>query len=123
MHTRPPTPPTGIPPTDVVLDFIGADVTLAQAASAVRKRGMVVVIGLFGGRIPWGFGAWPHEVQFMNSVWGTRAQLDELLALAAREPSIVQPVETMPFERAAEAHERVRAGDVRGRLVLTVGGR
>lgn len=115
-------PGDGIPSTDVVLDFIGSDVTLAQAAGAVRKRGMVVVIGLFGGRIPWGFGAWPHEVAFMNSVWGSRAQLDELLALAGREPSIIQPVETLPFERAAEAHERVRAGDVRGRLVLTVGG-
>ena len=114
-------PGDGIPPTDVVLDFIGADVTLAQAAGAVRKRGLVVVIGLFGGRIPWGFGAYPHEAAFMNSVWGSRAQLDELLALAGREPSIIQPVETMPFERAAEAHERVRAGDVRGRLVLTVG--
>jgi propanol-preferring alcohol dehydrogenase len=115
-------PADGIPPTDVVLDFIGTDTTLAQAAGAVRKRGMVIVIGLFGGRIPWGFGAYPHEVAFMNSVWGSRAQLDELLALAAREPSIIQPVETMPFERAAEAHERVRSGDLRGRLVLTVNG-
>lgn len=114
-------PGDGIPLTDVVLDFIGADVTLAQAAAAVHKRGLVIVIGLFGGRIPWGFGAYRHEATFMNSVWGSRAQLDELLALAAREPSIIQPVETMPFERAAEAHERVRAGDLRGRLVLTVG--
>ena len=114
-------PGEGIPPTDVVLDFIGSDDTLAQAAGSVRKCGMVIVVGLFGGRIPWGFGAWPHEVTFMNSVWGSRAQLDELLALAGREPSIIQPVETLPFERAAEAHERVRAGDVRGRLVLTVG--
>ena len=115
-------PGDGIPSSDIVLDFIGADATLAQAAGSVRKRGMVVVVGLFGGRIPWGFGAWAHEVAFMNSVWGTRAQLDELLTLAAREPSIIQPVETLPFERAAEAHERVRAGDLRGRLVLTVRG-
>ncbi len=114
-------PAGGIPASDVVLDFIGSDTTLAQAAGAVRKRGMVIVIGLFGGRIPWGFGAWPHEVVFMNSVWGTRAQLDELLALAAREPSIIQPVETMPLEQAAEAHERLRSGELRGRLVLTIG--
>ncbi len=115
-------PAEGIPRTDVVLDFIGTETTLSQAATAVRKRGMVIVVGLFGGRIPWGFGAYPHEVAFMNSVWGSRAQLDELLALAGREPSIIQPVETLPFERAAEAHERVRAGDLRGRLVLTVRG-
>lgn len=114
-------PADGIPLSDVVLDFIGAEGTLAGAAAAVHKRGLVIVVGLFGGRIPWGFGAYRHEAAFMNSVWGSRAQLDELLALAAREPSIIQPVETMPLERAAEAHARVRAGDLRGRIVLTVG--
>lgn len=114
-------PDDGIPPSDVLLDFIGADTTLAQAARSVRKRGLVVAIGLFGGRIPWGFGAYPHEAAFMTSVWGSRTQLDELLALAGREPSIIAPVETLPLERAAEAHERLRTGEARGRLVLTVG--
>ncbi|MFW2333533.1 alcohol dehydrogenase catalytic domain-containing protein [Ilumatobacter sp.] len=106
-------------PFDVVLDFIGADVTLAGAVGRVARRGLVVVIGLAGGRVPFGFGAVPHEAQLMSSVWGSRAELDELLAFVRREPDIVQPVETLPLASAQIAHDRLRAGDVRGRLVLT----
>jgi propanol-preferring alcohol dehydrogenase len=105
-------------PFDVVIDFAGAEATLAAAASVVARRGLVVVVGLAGGRIPFGFGAVPHEARFMTSVWGSRAQLDELLALARREPSIVQPVETLPLGDAQIAHDRLRSGALKGRLVL-----
>ena len=108
----------GLAPFDVVIDFIGAEATLVAARDLVRRRGMVVVVGLAGGRLPFGFAAVPHEARFLTSVWGSRAQLDELLALARREPSIVQPVETLPLSDAQLAHDRLRAGDVRGRLVL-----
>ena len=107
------------PPCDVVLDFIGNDSTLAAAADTVAKRGLVAVVGLYGGRIPFGLGAVPHEAQFMSSFWGSRQQMDELLDLARREPSIVAPVETLPLADAQLAHDRLRAGDVTGRLVLT----
>jgi len=103
---------------DVVIDFIGVETTLAGAAHRVARRGLVVVVGLGGGRLPFGFGAVPHEARFMSSVWGSRRQLDDLLAFATREPSIVQPVETLPLVEAQTAHDRLRAGDVRGRLVL-----
>jgi alcohol dehydrogenase, propanol-preferring len=76
------------------------------------------VVGLAGGRIPFGFAAVPHEARFMTSVWGSRTQLDELLALARREPSIVQSVEILPLSQAQVAHDRLRAGEVRGRIVL-----
>lgn len=105
-------------PFDVVLDFTGAEATLAIAGDVVARRGLVAVVGLAGGRVPFGFGAVPHEARFMSSVWGSRAQLDELLDLARREPSIVQPVETLPLDDAQLAHDRLRRGDVRGRFVL-----
>ena len=107
-------------PADVVIDFVGAEATLATAASVVAKRGMVAVVGLQGGRIPFGFCAVPHEARFFSSIWGSRSQLNELLDLARREPSIVQPVETLPLVEAQQAHDRLRAGEVRGRLVLVV---
>ncbi len=109
---------SGLGPVDVVIDFAGADATLATARDVVRRRGLVVVVGLAGGRLPFGFAAVPHEARFMTSVWGSRAQLDELLDLARREPTIVQPVEAVPLEQAQLAHDRLRAGEVRGRLVL-----
>lgn len=105
---------------DVVLDFLGAGSTLALAASAVRRRGLVAIVGLFGGRIPFGLGAVPHEARFLSSFWGSRSQMDELLDLARREPTLVQDVEVVALSDAQTAHDRLRAGDVRGRLVLDV---
>lgn len=105
---------------DVALDFVGADSTLALATESVGKRAMVVAVGLGGGRLPFGFGAVPHETRFLTSVWGSRTQLDELLELARREPSIIQPVQTLPLDQAQLAHDRLRAGEVKGRMVLTL---
>lgn len=103
---------------DLVLDFLGADSTLELAANAVRRRGLVAVVGLFGGRIQFGLGAVPHEARFLSSFWGSRSQMDELLALARREPTILHKVEVVGLSDAQEAHDRLRAGDVRGRIVL-----
>ncbi len=113
-------PDDELPSFDFVVDFIGSEATLTTAAGAVARRGLVAVVGLYGGRIPFGFGAVPHEARFMSSVWGSRAQLDELLELAGREPSILNPVETLPLDDAQTAHDRLRAGEVKGRIVLTV---
>ncbi len=111
-------PDADIEPADVIIDFLGAEATLTLAAQKVRRRGRVVVVGLYGGRIPWGFGAVPHEARLQSSVWGSRSQLDELLDLAHRE-DITQAVEALPLDQAQTAHDRLRSGDLKGRLVLT----
>ena len=107
---------------DLVIDFIGAEPTLRTAADHVAKLGVVSVVGLAGGTIPFGFGAVPLEASFVNSVWGSRAQLDELLELGRREPTIVQAVEVLPLADAQAAHDRLRSGDFKGRLVLDIAG-
>jgi propanol-preferring alcohol dehydrogenase len=104
-------------PFDVVLDFVGSEETLIRAAQLVDRKGLVVVIGLFGGRIPFGFGAVPHEAHFMSSVWGSRNELAELIALAQRE-ELRYTTETMPLAQAGEAHEKLRRGEAQGRIVL-----
>ena len=113
-------PADELPQSDFVVDFVGSEATLNAAARAVARLGLVTVVGLGGGRIPFGFSAVPHEARLMTSVWGSRVQLDELLALAAREPSVLNPVETLRLEDAQSAHDRLRAGKVEGRIVLTV---
>lgn len=107
---------------DFVVDFIGAESTLRTAADTIAKLGTVAVVGLAGGTIPFGFGAVPLEARFVASVWGSRTQLDELLALARREPTVVLPVEVLPLAQAQLAHERLRAGEIAGRVVLDVAG-
>ena len=105
---------------DLVIDFIGAESTLQAAANSIAKLGTVSVVGLAGGSVPFGFGAVPLEARFVASVWGSRSQMNELLDLARKEPTIVQPVEVMALADAQAAHDRLRSGDVRGRIVLDI---
>jgi len=105
-------------PYTAVLDFVGSDDSLAHAARLVDRQGVAIVIGLFGGRIPFGLGAVPHEAHFLSSIWGSRDELGELIELARREP-LEYTIDTMPLERAQEAHDLIRSGRARGRIVLT----
>jgi alcohol dehydrogenase, propanol-preferring len=104
-------------PYSAVFDFVGSDDSLAHAARLVDRQGVAIVIGLFGGRIPFGLGAVPHEAHFLSSIWGSRDELAELIDLAQRE-RLEYTIDTMPLERAQEAHDIVRAGEARGRIVL-----
>jgi len=104
-------------PFDAVLDFVAAQDTLELGARVVDRKGVLVAVGLFGGRIPFGLGAVPHEAHFLSSIWGSLAELGELIELAQREP-LEYTIETMPLAEAQTAHERVRAGEAKGRIVL-----
>lgn len=104
-------------PVDVVLDFLGSEETLKTAARLVDRGGLVEVIGLFGGTIPFGLGRVPHEAHFMSSIWGSLDDVRELIELARRE-SLQYTIETMPLEQANDAHERLRRGEAGGRIVL-----
>lgn len=104
---------------DSVIDFVGAEATLKGSASVVARGGVVVLVGMFGGTVPFGFGHLPSEASFTTSVWGSLDDLRELLDLARRE-KLVHVVETMPLAEANEAHQRLRDGSARGRIVLTM---
>jgi propanol-preferring alcohol dehydrogenase len=105
-------------PYTAVLDFVGSDDSLAHAARLVDREGILIVVGLFGGTIPFGLGAVPHEAHLMSSIWGSRDELAELIELAQRE-RLEYTIDTMPLERAQEAHDLIRAGRAPGRIVLT----
>jgi propanol-preferring alcohol dehydrogenase len=103
-----------------VVDFVGAEATLATARDHVARQGLVVVVGLYGGTIPFGFGAVPHEARFMTSVWGSLAQMHDMVRLAQRHP-LHSPIEVIGLDDVAAAHERLHRGDVSGRFVITPG--
>jgi propanol-preferring alcohol dehydrogenase len=105
-------------PYRAVLDFVGSDDSLARAARLVERQGVAIVVGLYGGRVPFGLGAVPHEAHFLSSVWGSRDELAELIELAHRE-RLEYTIDTMPLEQAQRAHELLRSGQARGRIVLT----
>jgi alcohol dehydrogenase, propanol-preferring len=105
-------------PYTAVLDFVGSTDSLADGARLVDRQGIAIVIGLFGGTVPFGIGAVPHEAHFLSSIWGSRDELAELIELARRE-RLDYTIDTMPLERAQEAHDLIRSGQARGRIVLT----
>ena len=103
---------------DAAILFAPAGELVPRALGHVRKGGTVVCAGIHMSDIP----SFPYGL-----LWGervvrsvanlTRADGDELLALAPEVP-VETHVETVPLLQANEALARLRAGDVRGALVL-----
>ena len=100
-------------------DFVGADVTLALAFGATRKRGRVVHVGLAGGTAHLkAIESWRPEVQFSYSWWGNTKELREVLAMADDGRLTPIPLEYEPLEKINDVYERVKGGRVKGRAVI-----
>ena len=104
--------------SDAVIDFVGTDDSLALAASVVGRRGLVALLGLAGGSVPFGFFAQAPEAALTTVVAGTVLDLQEVVRLA-QSGRIQTRVETYPLERIGDALADLRAGRVEGRAVVT----
>ncbi|WP_319463978.1 zinc-binding dehydrogenase [Micromonospora sp. RTP1Z1] len=112
-------PPDG---ADVVLDFVGADPTLTTARQVVATGGRVMLVGLAGGTLPVRPVAdepptLPLETSVEVPFWGTRAELQEVIALG-RVGLLQADVQTFPLERTPEAYDLLRRGEIHGRAVI-----
>ncbi|MFC8516484.1 alcohol dehydrogenase catalytic domain-containing protein [Streptomyces sp. NPDC057257] len=101
-----------------VLDFVGNGSTMELAAGVLRAGGELAVVGSGGGQLvirkP---GALPPGTRVSLPFWGTRPELEAVVALA-RAGSLRVRVEEFPLSGAAEAIARLRSEAVRGRAVL-----
>lgn len=103
---------------DVVLDIVGSDSTLALATAVSRSLGHVTLVGIAGGSVPFGFFTQPYEVSLATTYWGSLPELAEVISLA--EAGLISPhVERYSLDRAAAAYERLAAGAIAGRAVVT----
>ena len=108
---------TGGRGADVVLDFVGAEATIALGAAVSRSLGDLTVVGIAGGTFPFSFFSQPYEVSVQTTYWGSRPELIEVLDLAAR--GLLRPVvTTVALEDAVDAYRRMEAGAVLGRQVV-----
>ena len=102
--------------TDAAFDLFGGDAR-EQAFAALRPGGRLVSIA----QPPPEPRAGHHEVSYIF-VRPSGYDLGEHITPLVAEGSLRPHVEAAyPLERAAEAHERIEQGHVRGKLVLTVG--
>ncbi len=101
------------------VDFVGAKTTADFAIAAIRKGGAYVVVGLFGGDITLSLPPIVlRAITIRGSYVGNLSELKELVALVQAGKIKPLPVETVAFDDVNEALGRLRAGQVRGRLVL-----
>ena len=104
-------------PPDVVIDFVGTDGTLAHATQVVAPGGAILLVGEAGGQVPFGMNGLTVEAWLTTVSWGSPEDLREVVRLA-RRGRLRWDVETVPLDQAAEAHGRLRRGEVAGRVVL-----
>ncbi|WP_245675767.1 NAD(P)-dependent alcohol dehydrogenase [Micromonospora halophytica] len=107
---------------DVVIDCVGVDATLTTARTVVSTGGRLLLVGLGGGTLPVRPVAdapptLPLETSVEIPFWGTRAELQEVIALG-RAGLINADVQTFPLERTPEAYDLLRRGEVHGRAVV-----
>jgi propanol-preferring alcohol dehydrogenase len=102
-----------------VLDFVGADATIAAGVGAVRPFGALGVVGAAGGtfRGPW-YGGLPRDGEVFNFQGSTIADARAVIALA--EAGLIRSdVDRFPLDRVGEAYEALDAGRLQGRAVVT----
>jgi alcohol dehydrogenase, propanol-preferring len=105
---------------DVVFDFVGNDQTLGLASKVVVPGGLIMLVGEAGGHLDFGFDRPSVESWLTTVAWGSHADLRDVVRLAQRR-RLEWKVEAVPLRDVAQAHARLRAGEVDGRLVLVPG--
>jgi propanol-preferring alcohol dehydrogenase len=106
---------------DLVLDFVGSVATLKIAGGLLAPGGRLVVVGSAGGELVASkAGDLPREWQLSAPFWGTRADLEAVVAMAARG-ALVAESETGDLADAPELYRRLRRGEIHGRAVVVPG--
>lgn len=101
-------------------DFVGNEASLALSIGTTRALGKATQLGLAGGtaRLKLLENV-RFEVLFEATLWGNIQELREVIALAEGGRLTPIAVETARLDQINEVHDRVKRGDVQGRIVLT----
>ncbi len=105
-----------------VIDFVASTATATAGIACLTKGGTYVPVGLYGGDITLQIPMIPlRGIAIRGSYVGNLRELKELVELAKTGALKASPVERVPHHHPNEALDRVRTGEVTGRLVLEVG--
>jgi alcohol dehydrogenase, propanol-preferring len=104
-----------------VFDFVGDDTTMKMALATAATLGTVAIVGAGGGTAKISWGVLPLECDFYIPMAASISDLHEVIALAETGELRVE-VELFEFDRAPEAYERFRRGDLKSRAVVTPNG-
>lgn len=103
-----------------VIDFVNNGKTVPDSFRMLRKRGRLVLVGLFGGSFELGLATVPLRAQTITGAYtGSLDDLVHLVALAkaGRIKSIVS--DKVHIDEINEALQELKAGRIAGRAVMT----
>jgi D-arabinose 1-dehydrogenase-like Zn-dependent alcohol dehydrogenase len=104
---------------DAAIDFVGRPETARFAIDSLRKGGTLVVVGLYGDRLPLPLPWLPLRVLTLRGSYvGTLQDLKDVIALAKAGKLPPISVEPRPIDRVNDALSDLSGGKVAGRVVL-----
>ncbi len=109
---------TGPRGAGLVLDCVGVQPTIDLGAKLLGRNSVWTVVGLGGGHHDFHHGSTPYGCTMSIPYWGSRVELMEVIAMA-RNGRIHAETTEFPLEQAVTIYERLKAGQVTGRAVLT----
>lgn len=105
---------------DEVVDFAGNEKSMAFAMAVLARGGKIVVSGLMGGNFSVPMVQWIYKRMTIEGFMvGTLAEGHELMALARAGKIKPTPMQEEPMADAQKWIDRLRAGKVVGRIMLT----
>jgi propanol-preferring alcohol dehydrogenase len=108
---------TGGEGAQAVIDLVGTDATMQTAAATAARKGMIVIVGIGGGTLPYSFIGTRAECTVTNSYWGSYTEFEELLALATQ--GLVRPtIHRFSLDQINEAMDLLQRGRIQGRAVI-----
>ncbi len=106
---------------DAIIDFVNASKTAELDMQMLRKRGKVVLVGLFGGELQLSLVTMPTRAyKLIGSYTGNLTDLLELVSLAKR--GVIKPLISDRFKlnQATEALSKLKEGKIVGRAVINL---
>lgn len=105
-----------------VLDFVGAEASVNYGLSCLRKGGMLVIVGLFGGALNIPIPFLPMNARVIQGSYvGTPQDMAELMELVRAGKVAPIEIHERPLSEASAALADLKAGKVQGRQVLVTG--
>jgi len=101
------------------IDFVGAEATVNYGLGCLRKGGMLIIVGLYGGSLTLPLPFLPMNARIIQGSYvGTLQDMAELMELV--RAGKIAPIEIIerPLAEASDALADLKAGKVRGRQVL-----
>jgi len=104
---------------DAIIDFVNASKTVETDMQLLRRRGKLVLVGLFGGELKLSLVSMPTRAyKIIGSYTGSISEMVELVSLAKR--GVIKPVvsERFKLNQATEALTKLKDGKIIGRGII-----